>query len=259
MSNKKKHKGRIIALTSVLSVIVLIAGAFFIYTGIYYHADEEVEAYLKSDDDVLVRKEDNMYVFQSKSIPENAPTSAFVFYPGAKVEYTAYAPVMYRIAKESPATVYLVHMPFNLAMMNEHAVDKIMDSHEDVTHWYLGGHSLGGAVASMEVASHSHSFTGLILEASYSNKDLTGHKDMAVLSLLGSNDGVINRDNYEKYNSNLPKDKYTEYIIDGGIHSYFGDYGHQSKDGTAGITKEEQWSQISHQVSAFIIANSLLS
>ncbi len=46
----------------------------------------------------------------------------------------------------------------------------------------------------------------------------------------------------EKYNlnmSNLPKD-FTEIVINGGCHAYFGMYGAQDGDGTPTITNEEQ-------------------
>ena len=45
----------------------------------------------------------------------------------------------------------------------------------------------------------------------------------------------------------------TEVVIDGGIHSYFGDYGHQDGDGEASITCDEQTRIVSSHVSSFIL------
>ena len=46
-------------------------------------------------------------------------------------------------------------------------------------------------------------------------------------------------DSYEKYRENLPAD-FTEVVIPGGCHAYFGCYGAQKGDGTPEITNEEQ-------------------
>ena len=60
-----------------------------------------------------------------------------------------------------------------------------------------------------------------------------------MLSIYGSEDEVMNREKYDENKSNLPDD-YTEMIIDGGCHAYFGMYGKQDGDGTPAITNEEQ-------------------
>ena len=49
----------------------------------------------------------------------------------------------------------------------------------------------------------------------------------------------MNRDKYEKYKVNLPND-FTEIVIEGGCHAYFGMYGLQKGDGTPTISAEEQ-------------------
>ncbi len=49
----------------------------------------------------------------------------------------------------------------------------------------------------------------------------------------------MNREKYEESKSNLPNN-FTEYIIDGGCHAYFGMYGAQDGDGKPTVTNEEQ-------------------
>ena len=63
-------------------------------------------------------------------------------------------------------------------------------------HWYIGGHSLGGAMAASYAADHADELDGLLLLAAYSTKDLSD-SDLAVVSLVGSEDGVINRINWQ--------------------------------------------------------------
>ncbi|MCF0212657.1 MAG: alpha/beta hydrolase, partial [Bacteroidales bacterium] len=108
----------------------------------------------------------------------------------------------------------------------------------DMEHFYVGGHSLGGVSASMALGSHPDAFDGLLLLGSYSSTDLSS-SGKRVVSVYGSLDGVLDREEYEKCRSNLPPD-YQELVIDGGNHSYFGWYGHQDGDNPATITREEQ-------------------
>lgn len=81
-------------------------------------------------------------------------------------------------------------------------------------------------------------YKGLVLLGSYSTADLS-QTDLDVLSIYGSEDEVMNREEYDENKSNLPDD-YTEIIIDGGCHAYFGMFGKQDGDGTPTITNEKQ-------------------
>ncbi len=64
-------------------------------------------------------------------------------------------------------------------------------------------------------------------------------------------DGVLNRDSYEKNRKNLPAD-FTEVVIDGGCHAQFGSYGVQKGDGTPTISDKEQIQQTATCISNFI-------
>ena len=99
-------------------------------------------------------------------------------------------------------------------------------------------------------AAHEKDFDGLILLAAYSTKDLTG-TTLRVLSVYGSEDGVMNRESYEKNRANLPADT-TEVILDGGSHAQFGSYGPQDGDGIPTISGEEQVRQTAEVITSFI-------
>lgn len=144
----------------------------------------------------------------------------------------------------------LVKMPGNLAVLSPNAADGLRDQHPEITSWYMGGHSLGGAMAASYAAGHAEDFAGVILLAAYSTKDLCG-TSLRALSVYGSEDGVLNRDSYEKYRDNLPADC-TEVIIEGGCHAQFGSYGAQNDDGTPTISNEEQIRQTAELAAAFV-------
>ena len=216
----------------LLLVLGIFAGAFLVYVGNYYHADmTAIDAFLPMQS-VNHSEKDGHIVF----MPEN-PIAGFVFYPGGKVEYTAYMPLMAALADRGIICV-LVKMPFNLAVLDVNAADGIREQYPEVEKWYIGGHSLGGSMAASYLAKHRDGFEGLVLLGAYSTADLSD-SGLRVLSVYGSEDGVMNREKYEKNLTNLP-DNFTEIVIDGGIHAYFGMYGRQKGDGEPRISNEEQ-------------------
>ena len=97
---------------------------------------------------------------------------------------------------------------------------------------------MGGAMAAGYAADHEAELEGLILLAAYPTKELL---EFPVLSIYGSEDGVLNLEKYEKSIS-LAEDL-TEHVIEGGNHAGFGNYGMQDGDGMAEIRIEEQWQE----------------
>lgn len=230
LADKRKRKIFIIT-TSVVLTLAIIVGACAIYLGDYYRADNEaIGAFFPQG--ATWNEESGRIVFE----PEEA-TKGFIFYPGGKVEFTAYIPLMQACAEEGILCV-LVEMPFNLAVFDVNAADGIQKDYPEIEEWYIGGHSLGGSMAASYLADNADDYEGLILLGSYSTADLSD-TDLAVLSVFGSEDKVMNREKYEDNKSNLPSD-FTEFVIDGGCHAYFGMYGAQTGDGTPTITNEEQ-------------------
>mgnify|MGYP003299006868 CR=1 FL=1 len=68
--------------------------------------------------------------------------------------------------------------------------------------------------------------------------------------LLKQNE-VLNAESYAKNKKNLPEGL-LEIIIEGGCHSYFGDYGHQSGDGEPTISREEQMRITVNEIEKFV-------
>ena len=221
--------------------ILIVSLAVFLYLNDYYRGDTRVEKYLKSDEKVVVKKLEKGYFFDGPGTEY-----ALVFYPGGKVEYTAYAPLMHKVASEGVDT-FLIKMPFNLSFFGANRATDIMNNYE-YTNWYIGGHSLGGVVASNYSITHSDKLEGLILLASYSTRKIDGVK---LLSIYGSKDKVLNMKKYEENKSNWPI-KSDEYIIDGGNHSYFGSYGIQSGDSKDGISNKDQEDITVNKIISFI-------
>jgi len=215
------------------AVLVTIAVACIWYVKDYYRAEDYVNNYLKSSNTVTVTQEDNI-VFLDGSGTEHA----MIFYPGAKVEYTAYVPLFYALA-ERGIDCFVVKMPANLAILGMGKAADIMEEYS-YENWYLSGHSLGGAMAANFAADHAESLDGLVLLAAYATKELPAH--LSVAAIYGSEDKVLNMENYEKGREYLPAG-YMEACIQGGNHAWFAYYGEQAGDGTATITKPDQQKQ----------------
>jgi hypothetical protein len=232
LTNKRNRKF-IITTASVLLTLAVIVGAFAIYVGDYYRADTDaIEAFAPMQEVTIQTLKDGTMIFR----PEN-PVAGLIFYPGGKVEHTSYQPLMAACAEQGIFCV-LVEMPCNLAVLDMNAADGVQEQYPEIENWYIGGHSLGGAMAASYLGKHLDQYQGLILLGSYSTSDLSG-TDLKVLSVYGSEDKVLNREKYDKYKPNLPAE-FTEIIIDGGCHAYFGMYGAQDGDGTPTVSNDAQ-------------------
>ena len=248
MREPKTGRRRIRRALVILAVILLAAAiAVWIYLSDYYHAGRAAAAAMAPTQDVTVRATDARADF----IPARAE-AGLIFYPGGKVEFTAYAPLM-RACAERGILCVLLRMPGNLAVLDYNAADGVAADYPEITRWYVGGHSLGGTIAATYAANHADALAGLVLLASYSTDDLTD-TGLQVLSICGSADGVLNRERYDRCRANLPADA-VELVIEGGCHSFFGSYGMQSGDGEPTISNDEQIRRTADAIAEMIEPN----
>ena len=103
-------------------------------------------------------------------------------------------------------------------------------------------------MASYYLASHAEAYEGIILLGAYAAKPLQSER---ALSIYGSEDHVLNMEQYEENRANLPAD-YVELVIDGGCHAYFGAYGAQDGDGIPTISAEAQWDITAQAIAEFV-------
>lgn len=225
----KNRKGIVISIIVVLTLCTLGAD---MYRRNFYPASIEVSSVLEENTMIEVVEMEKGLVF----VPETSK-AGLIFYPGGMVEYTAYIPLMQEFAKEGILCV-LLEMPLSLAVLDMEAAKGIQDFYPEVSSWYIGGHSLGGAMAASYLEKCEEDFSGLLLLAAYSSVDIS-NKDMDVISVYGDQDKVLNHDKYNEYHVNLP-DSINTFVISGGNHSGFAFYGEQKGDGVASISKQEQ-------------------
>ena len=236
----------LIPIAAVIVVMVVAAG---IYINDYYRAD--VTAYnciTQPSERVSVQEfDDGTYCFAPEDIKAD---TGIIFYPGGKVEAVSYAPLMEALAERGVMAV-LMSMPANLAVLDADAADGICGDFTEIEHWYMAGHSLGGSMAASYLGEECYGFDGLILLASYSTENLAD-TELKVLSIYGSEDGVLDMEKYEANKDNLPE-WFEEHVIEGGCHAYFGAYGPQEGDGQPQITAEEQIGITADLMAVFVL------
>jgi len=192
---------------------------------------------VESSELVVVNEESGLITFE----PVNPQSDVgFIFYPGGRIDYRAYAPVLHQIAKRG-YFVALVPAPLNLAFFNTNAASQVMELFPNIQYWAVGGHSLGGVAASSYASNHLDDIDGLVFWASYPANDRLKDTNIKVLTIYGTND-MEGDTQINLSESRLPAS--APFItIDGGNHAQFGSYGPQPGDRAAIITAEEQWAQ----------------
>lgn len=233
-------KRRIITILIIsFFLLVAVAGCFLVYVSDYYHSDEYAEEVIT--DIAQVQEIDSMWVFYPEVTTDR--NIGLIFYPGGKVEATAYAPLLSSLSEQG-ITCVLLEMPFNLAVFDINAAEEVYPRFPEIDTWYIGGHSLGGAMASSYADGASKKLAGIILLGAYS----VGDESVPTFAIYGSQDQVLDK---TKLNPVLP-----QFMIEGGNHANFGNYGNQKGDGVASISREEQQQKTVDSILDFIAKTS---
>lgn len=250
----RRLRVKVLVILGLVILLIAVAVGCIMYVSDYYAGNETAQQAASdtgtyAQDDIKVATVENMTAF----IPAD-PIAGLIFYPGGKVEANAYAPLMQSLAQQGILGVVCA-MPLNLAVFDVDAAQRVQTAFlldfPEVDAWYMGGHSLGGAMAATYLKDHAEDYQGLVLLGAYATADLSNY-NLRVLSIYGSNDHVMNLEAYEQNMANLPPGS-EEVIIEGGNHSQFGSYGLQASDGEASISPEEQWSQVAEIIAEWVL------
>ena len=224
----------------IMGIVTLLGIVGFITWGLTpLGPTSEALAALESNVNVTVEDKGNFIVFTPTS---HVPITGFILYPGGHVDYRSYAPIAQEIASHG-YRVSIVRMPLSLAVFGIDRADEVISAYPDMRYWVIGGHSLGGSMAAAYAKSHSDKVQGVAFWASYpASSDDMSTTDLKGLSTYGSNDQVLDMDNFNDTVSLLPHGTIMK-VIQGGNHAQFGNYGLQPGDGTATITAADQQAQ----------------
>ena len=166
------------------------------------------------------------------------PKIGVLFYAGNPVDYRDYGTLCKRVASAG----YLVispEFPLDTAILNWAAGEEYMKHFPEVKEWFFMGHSHGGGTAVWEGTLKPELFQGLILISAVA---FPCHlpDDYPVLTFHATEDQAVPLWQHKILMAELYNCDVTEVIIQGGNHAQFGDYGIQSNDGKAKISKKKQ-------------------
>ncbi|RZU62822.1 alpha/beta hydrolase [Zhihengliuella halotolerans] len=224
-------------------LVVAVAGlVIWSQTGVYA-AEEGAAAAVRANAEIAVSEDSGSLTLA----PVDAGSGAgLVFTPGAKVEAWAYAAKLQELVAEEGMTVVITKPWLNLAFFDPRPLDAFTAGIDGVDSWLVGGHSLGG-VRACQLAENAD---GLVLFASYCAADLST-RDLPVLSIAGSADGLSTPEKIAEARGQLPADAVLV-EIPGAAHSSFGDYGPQKGDGVPDINDAAMTTEITELISDFV-------
>lgn len=223
----------------ILGLLVLAAVGFVIWGETPAQPMPEALAALQSDAQVAVTEGQ----WLSFAPAASQPATGFIFYPGGRVDYRAYAPAARQLAARGYLVV-IVPMPLNLAVFNPGAASGVIAAYPNIRHWAVGGHSLGGAMAANFAKGQRGIVQGLVLWAAYpSASDDLSTSGLKVASISATLDGLATPAKIAASRPLLPAD--TSWVsIAGGNHAQFGWYGEQAGDNPAALPRSEQQAQV---------------
>lgn len=238
---KKRNK---ILIGVITACIIIGIGGWFGWQNIHYPpVDEAIQAVEKAED-----KGNFLYFAGDEAKP------LVIFYPGALVDAESYSVWASGVAAQGYA-VAIVKMPFDLAVLGGNRAANVLDEVAQTT-YVIGGHSLGGVMASRFAANegdgYEQTLAGVFFFASYPDeKGSLAKSDLPVLSLIGSQDQIVNHENWQSAKTYLPETTlYQE--IDLGTHAGFGTYGEQRGEEQTSLTNEEQQQIIVDKMTAWL-------
>lgn len=108
----KGNQKRRIALAAVLLTLAILLGVCAVYVSDYYRADAAAIGAFLPEGSTWAEEPNGDLVIGPKDA-----TRGFIFYPGGKVEHTAYLPLASLLAEQGILCV-IAEMPFRLAVLD---------------------------------------------------------------------------------------------------------------------------------------------
>ncbi len=240
----KRNTKRALGIAALIAIILTAAiAAYLAPAGL----EESAALALASDSDLRVLRDKGGI----SMLPQAQADIGFIFYAGARVPPAAYAPLLRPLAERGIA-VFIPQLPFNFAIFAIDRASSIIDANPDITRWYLGGHSLGGASAAFFAGKYPETVEGIAFLASYPSEqaDLSSWQGRA-LSIAADRDGLATLEKFEAASAYLPRDT-VSIVLEGANHAGFGHYGAQKGDGVATMPKAEQERRSAEALYAFL-------
>ncbi|MFJ4174550.1 alpha/beta hydrolase [Microbacterium sp. NPDC089696] len=242
MQKKRRRRVLKVVLWGLVAIVVLGVGGILVWSQVGVMAAEpEPLADVRADPAIRIEDAPQGIVMTPA---DGDSDRGLVFVPGAKVDPWAYASILQGLADDG-VTVVITRPWLNLAFFDLRGLDAFTSAAPDIDDWAVGGHSLGG-VRACQLAADAEA---LVLFGSYCTDDVST-RDLAVLSISGSEDGLSTPAKIDAARHLLPAD--AEMVeIDGASHASFGDYGPQAGDGEPTISRADMHARMDELLQGF--------
>jgi Alpha/beta hydrolase family len=222
-----------ISLTVVFLAVCIAIGAGVIWAMTPYRAESAAYAKTIANSDIIVETQGGFITLYKRNTQSK---TGLIFYPGLRVEPQAYVRKLAQIAAAADIKIVIGRPPMNIAAFSISQADEMREVIHGVDHWYVGGHSMGGAMALLYASRNPNRVSGVMLWGTYCGADISA-LPLRVLSVSGENDGVFPPSKISAARNELPVNA-TVVQVGGMNHAQFGNYGPQSGDAAAAITDE---------------------
>jgi hypothetical protein len=238
---------------------------FFLSIFILFSCSKLPDASIKNSlENTLFESKDSIVLSSNNS----TISKTLIFYPGGLVDPLSYLDWQDDLVSNIPSLrIVTVRMPSNLAVINSQKGELLFDEYLDTEQWIVAGHSLGGAMATNFVAKNQDKIDALIYLAAYPSDDRLKNFSNSILSIHAENDGLTTITDIEEHYGDLPIAYFMSsvtdfpsnlsnttcyYLIEGGNHAQFGNYGEQDGDNQATISREQQQNEFVTLISNYI-------
>ena len=234
-------------LLSFLLVIIIFLLGIVIYMLIPRTASDAAKSKItQPSSNIITEYNENEIVCSPKN---SNPDIGIIFYTGAKIEHYAYGYMLADLAENNVLCIAednFVHIPF----FSTQDCDNIFERFPNINKWYFAGHSLGGEVADRQALKFQDRVKGAINLGAHLRQNFSS-SSLRLLSIYASNDTLANSNVFYMFENNLPQNR-AYFVIEGGCHAYFGDFGTMLTDGVPEITPEEQAQASATQILKFV-------
>ena len=244
--SRKRLAAKYIWLIALLAVI-LVATCFKIYMDNSYKPENNGEEI--DDSSLNVELTDNMLVVRNPKRGELNQKIGIIFYQDNRIDGKCYLPLM----KKLSLLGYDCFLPVafgNQSYLNVEGAESVIRKYESIKTWVVVGHSSGCHPASEYTSEKPDKVQALIFLGGYSGFDLS-ESSVAVLSILGSNDTVVNRNGFEKSKELLPTDAVFE-TIEGANNSGFVDTSLIFGDSESSLSFDQQTDKTTELINDYL-------
>jgi Alpha/beta hydrolase family len=232
----------------VVAATLFAAGVVFVaWASNAAPAEPTAYATAMSDPRITIERDGGFITIQPAK--SERPSIGFMFYPGARVSPEAYVSRLSELAARARIAVVIGRPRLNLAVFSISQADTMRAAIPGIKRWYVGGHSLGGAMACLYASKSRQALEGVVLFGTYCGTNIST-SGLRVLLLAGERDGLFPPEKVLARRGELPGHAHL-IQLPGVNHAQFGSYGPQVGDHPSAIDEAGANDAIVSAVTAF--------